>query len=81
MMIITLKPVNMQARNLKDQSRHFFYNKRPHLLPPLIHTIFPRYEVYEVQDNQYGALDENGEWTGLIGMIVNGVSIHYGRFI
>ena len=55
---------------------------RPCRLPPLIHIFFfSRYEVYEVRDNQYGALDENGEWAGLIGMIVNGVSIHYERFM
>ena len=40
-------------------------------------TCTTRYEVYEVNDGQYGAMGEDGKWTGLIGMIERGVCIVY----
>ncbi|KAI3357564.1 hypothetical protein L3Q82_015514 [Scortum barcoo] len=37
-----------------------------------------KYKVHLVKDNRYGAMDSNGNWNGMIGEIIRGVS--HGRF-
>jgi hypothetical protein len=32
------------------------------------------YELYEVADGMFGSMDSRGEWNGLIGDLVDGVS-------
>ena len=33
------------------------------------------YELYPVPDGQFGSIDENGEWNGMIGEVLNGVGV------
>ena len=43
--------------------------------------MFFSYEVTEPEDGEWGVMDKNGNWTGLIGQLVNKVTTQYSYLI
>lgn len=38
------------------------------------------YDLFLVEDNKFGSVDNNGNWDGMIGALVNGGSIKTGTY-
>lgn len=67
--------INNSSKNLKGNDRYQGYCVD--LIKQIAREIGFEYRLYEVYDGTFGEKDENGNWNGLIGEIINGVWFLY----
>ena len=69
----------------KDHEKYFGKDKYEGMLMDILEILQRRlqfkFKLYEVKDNSYGSLDENGEWNGMVREVIDGVNIQKYLFL